>query len=358
MKIIKHTFIKPWGILKDILGVKKMKIKIIGILVCLMLLTTIGATATPLTTLLKQKHTSSASTSMVDVPIWEIGDKWTYEVSDISINYTTDTQSILLQGSITQLPLEVTSTEGDYYTLGFQTTMSGIGYINANSEEGPVNVSVTISDLAIQGTVQVDKTKLGIKDIQVSFDDQKISFNIIEQPFIPLPSFLHVISPKFTSDIDVNCNISAALLSFPLDTGLYWDLVATSFSVNGQIQSKLFNLILLIHNIVKLFGKELLPAEIAALLPVIDFNEALTTFVGTNTFEIPGFAGVFYCPATETYSVPAGTYEAYNITLMGGIGQCYYAPDAGSIIKLRGNFADLIPFVESLDLTLLNTTYS
>ena len=334
-----------------------MKTKLIGILICLTLLTTIGATALPVNTLLKEKKTQTSST-MVDVPIWEVGDTWAYEVDDLFINYSTDTQSILLHGSISELPLQVTSTAGDYYTLSFQTSMNGIGYINAISEEGPVNVSITISDLAIQGTVQVDKDNLGIKDIQVSFDNQKISFNIIDQPFITLPSFLHIISSKFTSNIDVNCDISVALLSFPLNTGIFWDLIATSFSVNGQIQSKLFNLILFIHNIASLFGVEILPAEVAALLPIVDFNEALTSFVGTNVFDIPGFTGVFFCPATETYSVPAGTYEAYNITLMGGIGQCYYAPAAGSIIKLRGNFADLIPFVESIDLTLLQTTYT
>lgn len=336
-----------------------MKTKLVGILISLMLLTTICATATTLyTTPNKTQTQAQTSATMVDVPVWEVGDTWTYSVDDISIEYTTDSQSILLHGSLSELPLEVTSTTGEYYTLSFQTTMNGIGYVNADSGDGPVNVSVTISDLAIQGTVQVDKTKLGIKDIQVSFDNQKITFNIIEQPYLPLPSWLHILSAKFSSDIDVNCDVSVALLTFPLNTGLLWDLVATSFSVNGQLQSKLFNLLLFINNIAKLFGKELLPAEIAALLPIIDFNDALTSFVGTNVFDIPGFAGVFYCPATETVSVPAGIYDAYNITLMGGIGQCYYAPAAGSIIKLRGNFEDLIPFVKSIDLTLQHTNYS
>jgi hypothetical protein len=335
-----------------------LKIKLIGIIICFMLLTTLFTTATQATNLRTITTEPQTSSTMVDVPVWEIGDTWTYEIDDISIDYTTDTQSVQLHGTLSELPLEVTSTTGDFYTLGFETTMDGTGYINAESEDGPVNVSLTISDLAIQGTVQIDKTNLGIKDIQVYFDNQKISFNIIDQPFLPLPSWLHVISAKFTSNIDVSCDTSVSLLSFPLFTGIYWDLLATSFSVNGQIQSKLFNLLSFINNLVKLFGVELLPAEIAALLPVIDFNEALNTFVGTNIFDIPGFAGVFFCPATETVSVPAGTYDAYNITLMGGIGQCYYAPAAGSIIKLRGNFEDLIPFVKSIDLTLLDTTYS
>jgi hypothetical protein len=337
-----------------------MKTKIIGLLICIMLLTTLFAAAKPANTISEKTSatTQSASASMVDVPVWTVGDTWTYQVDDISINYTTETQSIQLHGSLSELPLEVTSTTGDFYTLSFETTMNGIGYINANPVDGPVNVSVTISDLAIHGTVQIEKSSLGIKDISLSFDNQKITFNIIDQPFLPLPNWLHVLSAKFTSDIDVNCDISVALLTFPLNTGMLWDLVATSFSVNGQLESKLFNLLYFLNNFVKLFGRELIPAEIAALLPIIDFNEALTSFLGTNVFEIPGFVGVFYCPATETVSVPAGTYDAYNITLMGGLGQCYYAPTAGNIIRLRGNFESLIPFVQSIDLTLLDTTYT
>jgi hypothetical protein len=236
--------------------------------------------------------------------------------------------------------------------------MDGIGYVNADQGDGPVNVSVTFSDIAIQGTIQVEKSTLGIKDITLSFDNEKLTFNIIQQPYIQLPNWLHIISAKFTSNVDVNCDVSVALLSFPLMPGMYWDLVATNFTVNGELSSFLFNVLNFINNFAKLFGKDFLPAPIAALLPVIDFNEALTTFLGANVFQIPGFAGVFYCPATETVDVPAGVYEAYNITLMGGIGRCYYAPTAGNIIQLTGDFQSFIPFVKSIDLTLLETNYS
>jgi hypothetical protein len=336
-----------------------MKSKFIGIGICFMLLTTVLVSATPLNRLHNTSTiTQPASATMVDVPVWTIGNSWTYQINDISINYTSDTQTILLHGSLSEIPLTVINTTGDYYTLHFETTMDGLGYINAVSDEGPINISIAISDLALQGNVLIQKSNLGIKDITVSFENQKISFNIIDQPFITLPSWLHIISAKFTSDLDVNIDISVALLSFPFNTGMYWDLVATSFSLNGQIQSKLFNLLHFLNNFAKLFGVTLLPDEIASLLPIINMHDALNTFVGTNVFDIPGFPGVFYCPATETVTVPAGTFEAYNITLLGGIGHCYYAPSAGSIIKLQGNFADLIPFVESVDMTLLDTSYT
>ncbi len=337
-----------------------MKTKLIGLGICLMLLTTIFAAAQPLNTTLQSlaPKTQKPSSTMVDVPVWEVGDRWTYQINDISIDYTTETQSILLTGSISALPLEVTDITDDLYTLGFTTTMNAHGYVYSDQGDGPVNVSINIADLAIQGTVQVEKSSLGIKDISLSFDNQKITFDIIDQPFITLPSWLHLISAKFTSTMDVTCDISVSLLSFPLNTGMYWDLVATNFTVNGQLESFLFKVLSFINNFAKLFGKELLPAEIAALLPVIHFNDALTQFLGTNVFPIPGFAGVFYCPATESVTVPAGTYEAFNITLLGGIGQCYYASAAGNVIQLSGNFSGLIPFIKNLDLVLMDTNYS
>jgi len=97
-----------------------MKTKLVGILISLMLLTTICATATTLyTTPNKTQTQAQTSATMVDVPVWEVGDTWTYSVDDISIEYTTDSQSILLHGSLSELPLEVTSTTGEYYTLQF-----------------------------------------------------------------------------------------------------------------------------------------------------------------------------------------------------------------------------------------------
>jgi len=336
-----------------------MKTKIVGICICFMLLTTVFAVAQPG----QQQKTSSqptqaASTPLIDVPVWELGDSWTYQINDLSFNYSSDTQSILLHASLTNLPLEVTSTAGDSYTLSFTTTMNGTGYINANPGDGPVNISVIISNLAIYGTVQVQKSNLGIKNITLSFDNQKITFNLNEQPYIHLPTWLHKISAKFTTTVEVNCNYSVALFSFPFGIGDFWDLIGTDFSLNGQIQSKLFNLLNFINNIAKLFGKELLPTEIASLLPVIDFHDALTTVIGTNVFNIPTVPGVFYCLATENVSVPAGTFAAYNVTLLAGMGQCYYAPAAGNVIRLTGNFQDIIPYVKSVDMTLLHTTYS
>ena len=340
--------------------VKKMKDKLIGLLISIMLLTTILVAAKPVDKMgvNTTSKTVISSSSMADVPVWQIGDVWTYQVDDISFNFSSETQSVFLSASIAELPLEVTDTTGDFYTLSFETTMDGQGHIYADQGDGPVNIEVTLTSLEISGTVRIEKSTLGIKDITISFDKQKLTFNIIDQPYLPLPSWLRIISAKITSDVDVNCDTSIALLSFPLNTGVYWNLTATNFSVDGQIQSFFFKVIYFLNNFAKLFGKGFLPLEVAALLPVIDINEALTTFLGGNVFQIPAFAKAFFCPNTETINIPAGTYEAYNITLMSGVGQCYYAPTAGNVIKLTGNFQYIIPLLNSIDMVLLSTTYS
>src|SRR4030042_2038376 len=118
-----------------------MKTKLIGSFICLMLLTTLFAAAQPGKTNQETISTTTqpASATMIDVPVWELGDSWTYQVNDISLNYSTGTQSVLLHGSLSTLPLEVTSTAGDFYTISFETTMNGAGYINANPGDGAVN---------------------------------------------------------------------------------------------------------------------------------------------------------------------------------------------------------------------------
>ncbi|MBN2599652.1 MAG: hypothetical protein JXA75_03840 [Candidatus Thermoplasmatota archaeon] len=337
-----------------------MKTKLIVSLISLLLLTTVFAAANTAPTIRETSlsETRQISSSGVDVPIWEVNDTWTYHIDDLSVDFSDENQSMILQISVDALPLEVKDTTGDFYTLSFETTMDGYGYLYATADEGPVNISVSFTDLQIQGTLRVEKTTLGLKEVMVSFDKQKFTFNIAEQPFITLPSWLHVISARITTDVTVACDTSVTVLSFPLVPGISWDLVATNFSLNGRIQSFFFTLLDFLNDIATLFGKSFLPESIAALLPVIDINDALTMYLGSNVFQIPSIANAFFCPDTETVEVPAGTYEAYNISLLDGLGYCYYAPAAGNIIKLTGNFQELIPFVKNIDLVLTDITYS
>ena len=75
-------------------------------------------------------------------------------------------------------------------------------------------------------------------------------------------------------------------------------------------------------------------------------------------FQIPAIDSAFFCLNTENITVLAGDYEAYNITIIGGMAQCFYAPTAGNVVKITGNLEELIPYITNINMELLSTNYS
>jgi hypothetical protein len=328
-----------------------MKMKIIGILICMMLMTTFITVAKPSEKVESKSSTEQMSTAYgADIPVWKIGDKWTYKIDDISIVYPPEGNLINLHLSIAEIPLTVISTTGDTYTLEYKTMLNGQFTINVNTSNGPVNLSLTFSKLGVSGNVLIDKSTLGIKDISASFKREKFSIQI-KQSFIPLPRFFQKFSTRITMNLKTTFDTPLSLLTFPLNTGTSWNLTSTNITLNGNIQSFYLNLLNFINKIAKLFGKEFLSPEISALLPIIDIKEALTTLGSGNVFPISGTPDAFSCLNTENINVPAGIYVAYNVTLFGGFAQCYYAPTAGNIVKLVGNS-------KVFNMELLSTNYS
>ena len=324
-----------------------------------MLMTTLLAVAKP-----PQKRESTLSTETMssaynaDVPVWEVGDQWTYQIDNISLLYQQEGKLINIYLTIADLPLTVINTTGDFYTLEFQTSAYGQAKINVDLGDGPVNMTITFSNLEISGNVLIEKSTLGIKEVSAAFSKGKFVVDIIKQPYIELPSFLQKISAKITMNMTTTFATPFSLLTFPLSTGIFWNSTSTNFTLNGKIQCLWLNLINFLNKMAKLFGYEFLPPEVAALLPVIDIKEALTTLGPGNVFEIPALVDAFFCLNTENIIVPAGTYDAYNITLIGGLAQCFYAPTAGNVIKITGNLEEIIPYITHINMELLSTNYS
>jgi hypothetical protein len=336
-----------------------MKMKFIAVLICVMLMTTLLAVAKP-----PQKIGNISSTETMfsaydaEVPVLEVGDKWTYQIDNISLLYQQEGKLINIYLTIAELPLTVISTTGDFYTLELQTSAYGQAKIDTDLGDGPVNMTITFSNLEISGNVLLEKSTLGIKEISVAFNKGKFTVNVINQPYIVLPGWLQKISAKMTMNMTTTLVTPFSLLTFPLSTGIFWNSTSTSFALNGKIQSPWLSFINFLNNIGKLLGREFLPPEVAALLPIIDMNEALTTLGSGNVFQIPAIPNAFICLNTENIIVPAGTYDAYNITLIGGMAQCFYAPTAGNVIKISGNLGEIIPYITNINMELLSTNYS
>jgi hypothetical protein len=84
-----------------------MKTKIVGILVCMLLIATL---AIPISALNKEYEPQTIG---ADVPVWEVGDSWTYYV-DYFESDDNETLIYTLEGSLT---FEVTDDSGDSYIL-------------------------------------------------------------------------------------------------------------------------------------------------------------------------------------------------------------------------------------------------
>jgi hypothetical protein len=336
-----------------------MKKKLIGLIICFMLITTFLSVAKPIEKKdIKLPETPSTVTSFdTDVPVWEIGDQWTYKIDNITISYQQENQTLDLYFSIAELPLTVIALDNTTYTLTFETSVSGSSKIYADLGDGPINMTITFTDMKISGNITIEKSNLRIKSLNALLKG-RFMVDIIQQPYIQLPFSLPVIRVPVTMNISTNFETPFSLLSFPLDTSMIWNSTATNLTLNGKIHSIWFNIIRFLNNIATLFGNEFLPPEIASLLPIVDIHDALTTLGSGNAFEMPMIPSAFICLNTENITVPAGTYNSYNITILGGLAHGFYAPAAGNIVKLTGNIEEIIPYMTNINMELLNTTYS
>ena len=191
-----------------------MKTKLIGMLICIILITTpIAVTLSPQKTEGKSSTEAISSTYNVDVPVWEINDQWIYRIDSISINSHKENRVMNLSLTIAELPLTVISTTGDFYTLEFQTSVSGHFIMDINTSKGPVNLSMTFSNVELSGNVLIEKSTLGIKEIAVAFIKEKFIIEI-EQPYIPLPHFLQKFSTKITMNMTQTYDTPLCLLTF------------------------------------------------------------------------------------------------------------------------------------------------
>jgi hypothetical protein len=257
-----------------------MKKKIVGILVITLLITTTIVSATRITI---EENTSSIYNDG-DVPIWEVGDSWTYNVQEYQYRYNPDgTVNALLNHNYTSIFTVIEEKEDSYigettsenidgsFNCKYQLTFTPFTKISARIEFKKSDLSIISSTFQIKGLVKWYLPSIGISIPAFYSDTYERSF-----------------SPSLT------------YLPFPLSEGKTG--IAPGGTLTGSEKMKIY------FGIIKLVDAEF-------------------------TIEYPETE---YQCEIATITIPAGTYEAYNVSTDEGAhnySYSYYVPELGEIVK-------------------------
>lgn len=377
------TYLNPENLF--LMGKEKMKMKIVCIFVCLMLMTVFLTAAENVKNTPVSYESETVDIIFFDeceVPDWKVGNKWTYDIDNIIVDFEQPDLSVHLDGTTDDLTLEVTDDSDDSYSLSVEANLEGsfkfYTYLNIYGDitiQGPLNITGKLIDTTIEGAITFNKTDLGIKQVHVKLSG-RVRLNVVEQPFINRSlSFLNIPIPAdIILDIDLSNPFS--IIKFPLNTTSNWGIPATNFSLSGTIQSpwlrvayyinKLFRIPGVIPILAGLLQKDPDKLKEASdmlddILPVIDIEHFLSKYLNISAFNIPDVPPIICCFGKDNVTVPAGPqpFEAYNISLFGtDLGNIYYSPEAGNIIKIMGNFQDIIPSVSNINAELIEYVYT
>jgi hypothetical protein len=341
-----------------------MKKQFTIVLLCMLLLTPLA---------IAQKTTTQPPTpqpTQVDVPVWTIGNYWTYRIDNLTLNYIQDNQTIIIHAHIDDLKIRVDGDAADTYQVTvLPTQLTGDYTIDVDLGDGPVNVTGSFQETTISGTLDIAKADLGIQNVNLKIDG-KLIIQVHEQPYFP--SFPEKLTFPSVIDASVRFTSPYRLIEFPLEVGNIWGIPANAVTLTGTIDSPWFKTINFFNRLIRGFHLYGLIARIAGtdeasiqqisdiladLFPTVDIAHVMNEYLGSNIINSTEIPDAIFCNNTEMVTVGAGTYNAYNITTLLQTPQIFYAPDAGYIIKMNGHFNQTMSYISDINLELIDTNF-
>lgn len=324
---------------------------VVGMLLVLSItLPVIGVKTNTSTTSNIHKNSTATFYSVVPPPVWEKGTVWNYDLTDINMNIEESGIVFHLYISTANIPFEVVDDSGSNYQVTYKTKISGTVYVETNISSMSIKVQGDLIRTKVQGEISYQKSNLGINSLSMQFSG-KVALSISK------PIRLPAIKAFVTFTLNIGFSTPYTLLSFPMEIDNRWGLPATTVSIDGSLKSPWLRVVNVFNGMARLMG--LIPDDykdysdiLKQILPVIDISDTLTLFNVTNPIDIPEFPMLFDCGSMETISVQAGSFDAYNISMVGAA-NVYYAPDVGRIIKITGNIKDFIPYLENVNMELV-----
>ena len=183
--------------------------------------------------------------------------------------------------------------------------------------------------------------------------------------------FRYDVYPDGTIDVEVDFSTPFPIIDFPLNTSKFWGLPSVNITFDGTIESTWLKIFNTLNNIIRIPGIiEIIAAltdsdpamlhEVSDILkdiiPVINIGYVLNEYLGVeNVIHLPQIPIIFMCNSTENITVDAGgPFNAYNISVLGGLGNIYYSPEVKNIVKIEGNFEDILPFISNINAELIS----
>ena len=268
-----------------------MKIKIIGFLVCILLI----ATALPVAGTVNKITSQPASTS-ADVPTWEVGDSWTYNEKYVNRVYKADGTIWYLWYHNCTSTYNVTDITAENYTLTMTST-NNEGSVTIGSFHFKFSKYIKFS-----GEMIFKKTDLSL--VSRSAQEKGLVFLLLFN-IIPIPmQYTDVWAGTFSPTV--------RYLPFPLTAGTNGTLPNASYT--GYEKCSLFWGLITMYNWPNLYG-----------------------YTGEQN----------YTCEMANITVPMGTYDTYNVSVTSTSGMYhalefyYYAPEVGWMVKEVSNDTDV-----------------
>lgn len=270
--------------------------KLVGLILCTLLISTVSVVAQNGVTDTVTQNTSTTGLDD-DVPVWEVGNIWSYKVDTFSIQFIASGKLIGLDLSVESLDLEVVGTTATSYLLDISGKISGTVLFD---DGAGIRLSGSLFFTRLEGSMQFRQADLAAEGETIVISTIAL---ITEHPLpiaIPLPIPL-------TITLNIAHGTPRPFIDFPLFDGKQGILSETTISGDILVES-------IVLRILHIFNPDL-PEEISL----------------EQNFSLPM---VVYTATEENITVEAGDFTAYNIEFFEGLlGSMYYAPAAGNIIK-------------------------
>ena len=272
--------------------------RIIGLIICILVISSFSVGGQKLFTN-NIKQTPNVNTFDDDVPIWQIGEKWIFEMETLYIETFSSSATIRLDAAMKNLVFELKTISETQYQLDISGNITGTFYYN---DGAGLVLGGDLTKTELSGSVKINKANLAFEEAALVIDSVMI---LREYPFpINIP-----IKIPFTITLSMSHSSPRPVIDFPLFDGKIGLISEAYLSVNIKVES-------IILKIINIFMPDV-PSEI-----VLDQNLYLPMLQ--------------YSANAEEITVIAGTYNGYRIELFeGAFGSIFYSPEIKNIIKIE-----------------------